>query len=471
MANVADTNIDDGLDAVRRAEPLHQTATLQRTLGLRDLILLIIGTVIGSGIFIVPGAVLRQVNGGIGLAMLVWLVGGILSLLGALTYGELAAMNPKAGGIYIYIRDCFSPLPAFLYGWTLFLVISSGSIATLAVAFSAYLGEIVPLTPALSKLIAVLMIAIVTAVNVLGTRESANLQNWTTAIKVAAILIMSGALLWLGRGFSGAGVTLWPAGSSASLASGFGLAMIGVLWAYEGWQYVTFSAGETIDAQRNFPRALLIGSAALIGIYLLANVAYLAALGPTKAAQTNSIAATAVTAVVGPGASKFVALAILISIFSAANGIALTAPRVYYAMARDRLFFHRLAEVHPRFHTPAFAVLAGSTWAAVLAATGTFEQLLTYVVFSGWLFYALGAACIFIYRRRGPEVASPYRVPGYPWTPLLFIIAAAALVINTIATQPARAAVGLGVVLLGTPVYFIWRSRKLSSGSEKNATT
>jgi APA family basic amino acid/polyamine antiporter len=446
-------------------ESSHQTATLERTLGLRDLILLIIGTVIGSGIFIVPGAVLRQVQGGVGLAMLVWFAGGILSLLGALTYGELAAMNPKAGGIYIYIRDCFSPLPAFLYGWTLFLVISSGSIATLAVAFSAYLGEIVPLTPALSKLIAVAMIVIVTVINVLGTRESANVQNWTTAIKVAAILIMSSALLWLGRGFRGAGLTFWPAGDGASLAAGFGLAMIGVLWAYEGWQYVTFSAGETVNAQRNFPRALLIGSAALIVIYLLANVAYLAALGPTKASQTNSIAATAVTAVAGPGTSKFVALAILISIFSAANGIALTAPRVYYAMARDGLFFHRLAEVHPRFRTPAFAVLAGSAWAAVLAATGTFEQLLTYVVFSGWLFYALGAACIFVYRRRAREVGIPYRVPGYPWTPLLFILSAAALVINTIATQPVRAAVGLGVVVLGTPVYFIWRSR-LEPGTE-----
>jgi APA family basic amino acid/polyamine antiporter len=441
-----------------KEEPSNQTATLERTLGLRDLILLIIGTVIGSGMFIVPGAVLRQVQGGVALAMLVWLAGGILSLLGALTYGELAAMNPKAGGIYIYIRDCFSPLPAFLYGWTLFLVISSGSIATLAVAFSAYLGEIVPFKPALNKFIAVGMIAVVTVVNVLGTRESSNLQNWTTAIKVAAILIMSTVLLWLGRGFSETGVNLWPAGAGASLASGFGLAMIGVLWAYEGWQYVTFSAGETVNPQRNFPRALLIGSATLIGIYLLANVAYLAALGPTKASQTNSIAATAVTAVVGPWASKLVALAILISIFSAANGIALTAPRVYYAMARDGLFFHRLAEVHRRFHTPAFAILAGSAWAAILAATGTFEQLLTYVVFTGWLFYALGAATIFIYRRRRAEVASPYRVPGYPWTPLLFILAAAAIVINTMATQPLRAAVGLGVVLLGAPAYLIWRS-------------
>jgi APA family basic amino acid/polyamine antiporter len=445
-----------------------QTATLERTLSLRDLILLIIGTVIGSGIFIVPGAVLRQVKGSVGLAMLVWIVGGILSLLGALTYGELAARSPKAGGIYIYIRDCFSPLPAFLYGWTLFLVISSGSIATLAVAFSAYLGEIVPLTPVSRKLIAVGMIAVVTVVNVVGTRKSSDLQNWTTAIKVAAILIMSATLLALGRGFGGNGEAVGTAEAGASLAAGFGLAMIGVLWAYEGWQYVTFSAGETVNAQRNFPRALLIGSAVLIGIYLLANVAYLAALGPIKAAQTNSIAATAVTTVVGPWASKLVSLAILISIFSAANGIALTAPRVYYAMARDGLFFHRLSEVHPRFRTPAFAVVVGSAWTAVLAATGTFEQLLTYVVFSGWLFYALGAASIFVYRSRRDEVASPYRVPGYPWTPLLFILAAAALVINTMVTQPKRAAVGLGVVLLGTPAYYIWRSRQAVSGTKTN---
>jgi basic amino acid/polyamine antiporter, APA family len=448
--------------------PSYQSAALERTLSLRDLILLIIGTVIGSGIFIVPGAVLRQVQGSVGLAMLVWLVGGILSLLGALTYGELAARSPKAGGIYIYIRDGFSPLLAFLYGWTLFFVISTGAMATLAVAFSTYLSEIVRLTPSLRKLIAAGMIAIVTVVNVLGTRRSSDLQNWTTAVKVGAILIMSATLLVLGRDFRGNGATLWTTQAGASLASGFGLAMIGVLWAYEGWQYVTFSAGETLNPQRTFPRALVIGSAALIGIYLLANLAYIAALGPTKAAQTDSIAATAVTAVIGPGAAKLIALAILISIFSAANGVALTAPRVYYAMARDGLFFHRLAEVHPRFHTPAFAVVAGSVWATALAITGTFEQLFTYVVFSGWIFYALGAASIFVYRRRSPEVTSPYRVPGYPWTPLLFILAAAALVINTIATQPVRAAIGLGIVLLGTPAYFIWRARQAVSGIETN---
>ena len=436
--------------------------TLERTLGLKDLILLIIGTVIGSGIFIVPGAVLRQTSGSITLAMLVWLAGGILSLLGALTYGELSAMNPKAGGLYIFIRDGFGSLPAFLYGWTLFFVISSGSVATLAVAFSSYLAEIVPLSPVIAKIAAIAMIVVVTIVNVLGTRESANLQDWTTTIKVGAILLMSAVLFALGHGFTGLSLAAPVNASTKSLASGIGFAMIGVLWAYEGWQYVTFSAGETINAQRNFPRALLIGSAVLIGIYLLANLAYLAALGPTKAAQTDSIAAAAVTAVVGPAASKLIALAILISIFSATNGITLTAPRVYYAMARDGVFFHQLAKVHPRFRTPAFAVIAGSAWAILLAATGTFEQLLTYVVFTGWLFYALGAASIFIYRRKIPNRELPYRVPGYPWTPLIFIAAAIALVLNTVATQIGRAAIGLGIVLLGAPAYFIWRGRSRS---------
>src|SRR5215813_7142757 len=241
---------------------------LERTLGLRDLILLIIGTVIGSGIFIVPAAVMRQTRGSIVLAMLIWLAGGILSLLGALTYGELSARNPEAGGLYVFIRDGFGSLPAFLYGWTLFFVISSGSVATLAVAFSSYLGEIIPLSTLVAKLAAIAMIVVVTAVNVIGTRQSANLQGWTTAIKVIAILTMGVILLALGRGFVGVSSASVSHAGGQSLLSGVGAAMIGVLWAYEGWQYVTFSAGEAVDAQRNFPRALLIGSAALIGIYL-----------------------------------------------------------------------------------------------------------------------------------------------------------------------------------------------------------
>ena len=432
---------------------------LPRTLGLRDLILLTIGSVIGSGIFIVPGAVLRQVGGFILPAMLVWLVGGVLSLLGALTYGELGAMKPASGGLYIYIRDGFGRFPAFLFGWTLFFIISSGAVATLAVAFSAYLGEIVPLTPGLAKLLAVLMIAVVATVNVLGTRVSADLQDWTTATKVIGILLMSVALLWLGRGFQGSGPTLWPTHYNGSLASGFGLAMIGVLWAYEGWQFVTYSAGEVINAKRNLPLGLVVGTAALIVIYLIANLGYLAALGGPGVANSDRLAATAVSTIVSPSAAKLIAIMILISIFSATNGVMLTSTRVYYAMARDRLFFRRLAEVHPRFKTPAFAIIAGAAWAVILAVTGTFEQLLTYVVFIGWIFYALAAASIFVYRRRMPEAVRPYRVPGYPLTPLLFIAAAAALALNTIATQPVRAGIGLGIVLLGAPAYLIWRPK------------
>ena len=444
---------------MKQDDGTHPTNELIRTLGLRDIILLTIGSVIGSGIFLVPGAVLRQVDGFIVPALLVWLMGGILSLLGALTYGELGAMKPAAGGLYVYIRDCFGRFPAFLFGWTLFFVISSGSIATLAVAFTAYLGEIVPVTPVVAKLIAVLMIAVVAAVNVLGTRKSANLQNWTTAIKVTGILVMSGALLWFGSGFTGSGPVLWPAAFDSSLVSGFGLAMIGVLWAYEGWQFVSYSAGEVKNPQRNFPLGMLSGTAALVLIYLFANVGYLAALGPSGVAGSDRLAATAVTTVVSPAAAKLVSVMILISIFSAANSIFLTSPRVYYAMAADGLFFRRLAEVHPRFKTPALAVIAGAVWAAVLAVTGTFQQLLTYVVFIGWIFYALAAASVFVYRKRMPDAVRPYRVPFYPLTPLLFIAAAAAIVVNTIATQPGLAAIGFGIVFVGAPAYFIWRRK------------
>ncbi|HXG71094.1 MAG TPA: amino acid permease [Gemmatimonadaceae bacterium] len=432
---------------------------LPRTLGLRDLTLLIIGTVIGSGIFLVPGAVLTQVHGSVPAALLAWVVGGIVSMLGALTYGELSAAHPKAGGLYVYIRDCFGAFPAFLFGWALFFAIGNGAIAALAVGFSNNLGQVISMSPAAAKWMAVLVIVAVTAVNVLGTRRSAHLQYWTTAIKVGVLLVMSVVLLWLGEGFSSAQENLQPLRIDTSLASGFGLAMLGVLWAYEGWQWGTFSAGETIDPQRNFPRAFLIGVFALIGIYLLANLAYLAALGPAAMAGSKSAAAASLAAVVGPRSAKFIALAIAISILGAINGTILTVSRVYYAMAQDGVFFKKLAEVHPRFRTPAFAVIAGSLWAAVLTATGTFEQLFTYTVFTGWIFYGLAAASIFVYRRKERDTPRPYDVPGYPLTPLLFILAAAALVLNTVIAQPRTAGIGLVIVLLGAPAYLIWRAR------------
>jgi len=442
-----------------------QPNQLRRILGMSDLVLMIVGTVIGSGIFLVPGVVLRAVGNSVPIALMVWLVGGVLSLLGALTYGELSAMKPQAGGLYVYIRDCFGPFPAFLFGWTMFFVISAGSVATLAVAFGNYLGEFVQLSPLQIKIVAILMISVITAVNVLGTRQSANLLNATTAIKVGAILSFGTALLW--RGTHSVFGDANPAIGQTPGIVGFGLAMISVLWAYEGWQYVTYTAGETVNPQRVFPLAFLIGTAALIAIYIFANLGYVAALGASGVAGSTRVAASALGVVVSHGAGKLVAIAILISMFSAANAIMLNAPRVYYAMAKDGLFFESLSRVHPRFGTPALAVCAAAIWSAVLAASGTYEQLLTYVVFIGWMFYALAAASIFIYRKRFPDLFRPYRVPGYPFTPALFIVAALALVMNTMATQPTRAVIGLGIVFLGAPAYLLWRRSGINSGNRK----
>jgi basic amino acid/polyamine antiporter, APA family len=444
---------------------------LPRTLRLRDLLLLFIGSVIGSGIFRTPGPILRQVDGSVGLSLLVWLVGGVLSLLGALTYAELAAANPEAGGLYCYIRDGFGRLSAFLYGWCLFLVIASGSVAALARVFSEYLATVLPISPVGQTIIAVVMIAIVTAVNVWGTRKSSDLQNWTTLIKVGIIIILSGLLLAFGHHGREIPSALGPAQHGPGIWSDFGLAMIAVLWAYEGWQFGTYSAGEVIDPQKAFPRAFLLGSLILVGLYFLAIIAYLFALGPKDMAASDTIAATSVAIVFGPWAGKIVALTILISTFSAANSVILTAPRVFYAMANDKLFFRKLAEVHLRFKTPAAAILGLGVWSAVLVCAGelgSFSSLIGGVIFIGWIFYGLGAAAIFPIRRASAGRPIPYRVPGYPWTPFIFVLVAAAIVGNAIylafldPSQFKNLAAAILLFLIGLPAYFFWRKRAVS---------
>ena len=443
---------------------------LTRSLGMMDLVLLAIGTVIGSGIFLVPSVVLRQTGGQTATAMTVWIVAGILSLLGALTFAELGAMKPEAGGLYAYIRDAFGPLPAFLFGWTSFVVIASGSIATLAVAFGGYASQLVPLGRVGVRLVALAVIAVTAAVNVFGTRKGATLQNWTTGAKVVGLVGLSTALIIHGDHGVGVVLSTTTATPPPSLLIGFGAAMIGVLWAYEGWQYVTYSAGETRDPQRTFPRAITLATAALIGVYILANLGYIAALGPEGAAQSEHVAVDAVRSALGRSFARFVGLLVLVSIFSAANGIMLSSPRMYYAMARDGVFFKSLASVSPRFGTPALAIISTAVWSAVLAATGSFEQLLTYVVFIGWFFYGLGAMSVFVYRRRQPDLHRPFRVPGYPVTPLLFVASAALLVVNTLVTQPGRAVTGVFAVLLGTPAFYLWRARSRPNPAPPSVT-
>ena len=399
---------------------------------------------------------------------MVWIAGGVLSLLGALSYGELAAMRPASGGLYVYIREGFGSLPAFLYGWAMFLAISSGSIASLAVAFSTYLGAVVPLSPLTAKVVSVAVIGAITLVNVWGTRKSSDLQNYTTLIKLLLIILVSVTLLALGRNYPALLPALWTEPVSASLLSRFGLAMIAVLWAYEGWQFVTYCAGETVNPQRDFPPALGSSVVFLAGVYLLANFSYLVALGPQRAAESEAIAATSIATVLSPASAKLVALTILISVFSAINSVSLTAPRVFFAMAHDGLFFRKLAEVHPRFHTPAFAVTLLGIWSAVLSCMGKFQGLINYTMFVGWIFYGLGAAAVFAYRRKYPDLHRPYVVPGYPWTPLLFVVTAAMLVLNVIVSTPKNAGIGLGIVALGFPVYVFWSRQNKRSIEEKS---
>jgi APA family basic amino acid/polyamine antiporter len=436
-----------------------QRRELARTLRQGDLVLVVIGTVIGSGIWLVPGTVLRNTAVDPGVALLVWLAGGICSLLGALTFAELGALYPDAGGTYTYVREAFGRFPAFLLGWALFLAINTGSTATLAVAFATYAGELVSLGPVGRKVLPVLMILAVSAVNIRGVRHAATVQNWSTAVKVAAILAIAVSGIALGSGGTPAMDRAFSTPLSTGLLSGAGVALLGVLWAYEGWINVTNSAGEALDPQRTFARGIIIGTAALVALYLLANIGYLAALGPDGVAGSQRVAADTVRELFGPVPAKFVSAAVLVSVFSAANGLALTGPRMYFAMARDGVFFRALGDVHPRFGTPAVAIAVGGAWAALLTLWGSFEQLLTYVVFASWLFAALAAASVFVLRRRHPDAPRPFRVPGYPLTPAVFILAAVAIVANTVVARPVQAFAGIGIVLLGTPAYLFWRRR------------
>jgi APA family basic amino acid/polyamine antiporter len=324
----------------------------------------------------------------------------------------------------------------------------------------AYLRELVSLSDGAARAIALGMIVLLAILNIRGTRQSARVQDWTTAIKIGAIVVMSvGLLIVSAQRPAVAPVPAMTSTAGPGLLTGIGVATVAVLWAYEGWTYVTYSAGETLDPQRTFPRGIAIGTALLIALYLMANIGYLALLGPNAVAHSDRVASEAVRAAFGPTAGRVIAIVVLLSMFSALNGILLTAPRVFYAMARDGLFFRKLAEVHPRLGTPAIAIAATAAWSLVLAASGTYTQLLTYVVFTAWIFYGLGATTVFVFRRTRKDAPRLFRVPGYPLTPALFALAACGIVVSTLIGQPRRALFGLAALALGLPVYLIWRSR------------
>jgi len=436
---------------IPRSEP-----ELLRALGLFDTTAIVIGTVIGSGIFLVPAEIARAVHTP-ALMLGVWAFGGALSLLGALSLAELGAAMPKAGGIYSYIARAFGDLPGFVCGWALFTVITSGSIATLGVAFPIYIAGFFPVGPVAAKLLTLAAIALLTGINIVGVRSGALVQNVLTTLKVGGLVIMILVIfLFPARGAaSPAGIAAPPAYPPAGVMA-FGVGLVAALWAYEGWHDVSFAAGEIRDPQRTFPRGLVAGTLIVVALYLSANLAYLHVLSPGEIASSERVALTAIERVAGAWGAKFLNVAIVCSILGAMNALVLAGPRAYYQMACDGLFFDRLQRVHPRYRTPAVALVVQAIWSCVLVVfIGGFSQLFTYVIFGGWIFYALAVASVLVLRRKDPGLPRPFRVPGYPFVPILFVLGAAALVANTLLTSPRESSIGLAFIALGIPLYFL----------------
>ncbi len=449
---------------------------LQRRLGAWDATLIVIGSVIGTGIFITSADIARVLPDA-RLLMLVWVVGGLLSLAGALTYAELGVLFPDAGGMYTYLKEAYGPLPGFLFGWVSFLVIMSGGIAALAVAFGVYLGSFFPYfapehvladldlggwtwTFSGAQLAAVAAILVLTAINYLGVREGAWVQNGLTVIKIGAIVAFCGFGLVVAAPEAAAPAPAPPTELPAGLLAAFGIGMIAALWTYDGWYGATFSAGEMRRPERQLPIGLIAGTVVIMLLYLGLNAVYLRALSLEEMAATPRIGEAAAAALFGPFGARAIAAAVVISTLGCLSATILYSSRIYQPMARDGVFFRALARVHPRYRTPGRSLWAQSLWAMVLAASGTYEQIYTYVVFAAVLFHAATGGAVFVLRRKRPEAPRPYRVWGYPVVPILFIGASSVLVVNTLWEKPVESLSGLGFLALGLPAYAWWRRKK-----------
>jgi len=433
---------------------------LPRVLGLFSIVAIVVGTMIGSGIFINPAKVAQDVKTP-ELMMIVWIVGGILSFFGALSLAELGAAYSQAGGIYIYLREAYGTLIAFLFGWTLFLVVEAGTLATLAVGFSTkYLPYFVKLSGLQGKVVAAALILILAMVNYMGVKKGALVMNFLTSLKFIALIAVCVIVFIFAKGSTGN----FLSSSSGTQAGGgvlgsFGVALVAAIWAYKGWETSTYSAGEIINPQKKLPLGLFIGTSAVIFLYILANLAYLYVFPAPQMAQSDRIAADAMQAAVGPVGASIIALIILTSITGTCNGHLMTSPRAFYAMAKDGLFFKSVAKIHPKYLTPHVAILVLAVWGILLSTSGTFEQLFTYVIFGYWIFMGLTVAGVIILRKKRPDLPRPYKTWGYPVTPILFILSAVFLTFNSLIRTFWNSAAGLGVIAIGIPVYFFWKTR------------
>ncbi|MGA2624204.1 MAG: amino acid permease [Bacteroidota bacterium] len=431
---------------------------LRRELSLLDSTMINVGSIIGSGIFLVPATIALYLHSS-SLVILVWIIGGGVSLLGALSVAELGAMYPKAGGQYVYLSDAYGQLWGFLYGWTAFAVIMGASISAVAVGFATYLGYFVPLSPAGIKIVAIGSIAVLTSVNCLGVKAGALVQNIFTFSKMAALLLLVILGFFLHAVNSAGWSTLASFPALSSIAGPLGLALVAVLWAYDGWIEITYVAGEVKNPQRNIPRSVILSTLLVIVIYSLTNFTYISVLSLDAISKSTLVAADAATAIMGPIGATMAVVGVIIAMVGCNNGFILTGARIYYAMASEKVFFRSFARIHPKYHTPVPSLVGQGILASFLVITSTFNQLFTYAIFASWIFYAMAAGAVIVLRKRSPELPRSYRTWGYPFTPVVFILFSLYLVIATIVEDPRDAVIGLGIILLGLPAYFYWRKR------------
>jgi len=488
-----------------------RSVTLPRVLGPVAAFCVVVGCTIGSGIFLVPATVAKNVPFMSGI-VLVWVIGGLFSLAGALTLAELGAMLPKAGGLYVFLRVAYGALPAFLFGWAEFLVVRSGSMATLAAAFGRYFAALRPHPEAIRDEVweagaATLAIAVVTAVNVLGTRRGGTLQVFGTVLKVGGVVVLIALPFLLGSGTVANFRPVWPSAAGGSIFTGMMAAMVGVLWAYDGWTNITPLGEEIRDPGRNIPRSLLMGMAVLIAVYVTMTLAYhfvlpmgaVASASPEARHVDKAVAALYCRQLLGDWGVVGISILVMCSTFISLNGNALTGPRAYFAMARDGLFPEGLCRVHKTFQTPANAILAQGILAVILTVAGTvlivvpppdaghgwtgpflagwkklnetplYDLLFTYVIFGANLFYMLAISSVFILRVRRPDLPRPYRTLGYPLTPLLYVAGALILLGSMLADHQSRlqSLAGLGIILLGLPAYFMFRKSVFNPGKHE----
>ncbi len=449
--------------------------TLRRALGLWAAIAIVIGTAIGSGIFIVPAKMIRSV-GSPSLVFGVWIFGGVLTMFGALTYAELSAALPDAGGEYVYLTAAYGPFWGFIYGWTQTWVAKSASIATLATGFFTFVAFFFPklmlafyavplpigpggkpLEIQYGQLLGIALILFLAGINYLGVRLGGQVQIAVTAVKIGLIVAVIIAGLTWGQGTFTHFSDSIPANPGG--VSGFFAALVAALWAYDGWNNAGMLGSEIENPQRNLPRALLVGTSLMIAIYLLTNLAYFYVLSGAEVGATPRVAAEAMQKVLGKSGASMVSIAAMISIFAALNGSILSGSRVPYAMARDGLFFKRMSRINPHFRTPGACIVLLGIVSSIILLSGRYDELATLVIFPSWILYGMTAASVIVLRIKRPEMNRPYRVPGYPLVPLFFVLVAIALLYSTLLNSPRESGIGLVLIIAGLPFYFFWKRR------------